>query len=267
MNDRVFVCACTHYLVFKEPTYRSTLDASPILRLASTIFQSPPPVSISAAPGELTEITIAAFACQPLFASFSNFLFEAVCVSPCSAACLSSVRKCRRTNLAVSLRAAPPRRPQQTLCCRRRPHFSAALGELIDITIAAFACQPPFCFSSNFSSEKLQMSHSAIAANLPASGKCRLNEPGSISGDKLKACCLAFSSLSAAQQRVSHAECLESMAYKNWAVNPHKTTFFRSTPRFSPGGSALRPCGAPRPPRRSPSRCEFWPEYRRSVCC
>jgi len=176
VNDRVFVCACTHYLVFKEPTYRSTLGASPILRLASTIFQSPPPVSISAASGELTEITIAAFACQPLFASFSNFLFEAVGVLPCLAAC-----PCERQEMPSdepgSISSRRPTAP---------PHFSAALGELIEITIAAFACQPSFSFFSNFSSKKPQMSHSAFAAELPASGKCRLNKPGSISGDKLK---------------------------------------------------------------------------------
>lgn len=29
-RDRVFVCACTHYLVFKEPTCRSALGASPL---------------------------------------------------------------------------------------------------------------------------------------------------------------------------------------------------------------------------------------------
>ena len=57
-----------------------------------------------------------------------------------------------------------------------------------------------------------------------SAGKCRLDEPGSIF--------LGLSSLrlarepSAALQQVSHAECLESLTYKNRAVNPSKQDYF-----------------------------------------
>ena len=64
-HDRVFVCACTHYLVFKEPTSKAPKAPCP----------SQPKLLVSL--GEPTEFITAAIACQAISASISNFLFEA----------------------------------------------------------------------------------------------------------------------------------------------------------------------------------------------
>src|SRR4051812_7328315 len=68
------------------------------------------------------------------------------------------------------------------------------------------------------------MTAAGVNSYLSSVRKCRRNEPGSISGDNDPSA-VWFSKLSADLQRVSRAECSESMAYKNWAVNPQSKSF------------------------------------------
>ena len=137
-HDRVFVCACTHYLVFKEPTAEAPAAPRPskaqALRSSNSSF------------GELTEFTICRVACQALFASISNF-FRSQATPKGSPESL--VWKRRRFNLAVfpgncKLATSRMSLPIHQRCCDQlsvSAPKSASLGELDEITIGSFACQ------------------------------------------------------------------------------------------------------------------------------
>jgi len=112
------VCACTHYLVFKEPTSQSALGALPHTRVRlrrsfrrRRRFDRP-------RSGELIEITIAASPCQPLSSGFVDFL-EAV-RNPVEAEQLSFVRQempSKRTWQYFRGQKSSPLGFQQTLRC------------------------------------------------------------------------------------------------------------------------------------------------------
>jgi len=138
-HDRVFVCACTHYLVFKEPTNRSTPSASPS-------------EDSSASLGLLfTRVTYLVYCLVTLlvklfllrFRTFFSKLGEHT-VSP-----KSLVWKSRRFNLAVfpcNYKLATSRmssliHQRYCDCLSVSAPQSALLGELDKITTWSFACQ------------------------------------------------------------------------------------------------------------------------------
>jgi hypothetical protein len=113
---------------------------------------------------------------------------------------------------------------------RRRRFARPRSGELTEITIAICCCQPFFRSLSKYLGAALL--GTALTANFRASGNAVGPKLAVFPGTG-KVRCLVFSKLSAALQRVSRAECSESMAYKNWAVNPHAQFFLTAYTIFT----------------------------------
>ena len=86
-DDRVFVCACTHYLVFKEPTTSGASDA-PQARCFPVLHRPQHrQVPLATSSGELIEITIAALACQLLFSTSRHFSDVAISIQQMEPSC------------------------------------------------------------------------------------------------------------------------------------------------------------------------------------
>ena len=145
-------------------------------------------------------------------------------------------------------------------CCRRNRPRS---GELTEITIAELACQLLF---ASFFSEAASFSfrgtrnQQLMRYRLLSSAGNAVEEPGSISEDKLNSPFGFRRALCCPAAGVSHVECLESMAYKNRAVKP-------LVAQLSQDDFAGHPCAPRTPARRSPDPREFWPKYQRSCGC
>ena len=138
-HDRVFVCACTHYLVFKEPTNRSTRSASPSEESSASLDLLFTRVTYLFY--YLVTLLVKLFLLR--FRTFFSKLGERI-VSP-----KSLVWKSRRFNLAVfpgNCKLATSRMSSlihQHYCdyLSVSAPQSALLGELDKITTWSFACQ------------------------------------------------------------------------------------------------------------------------------